>query len=167
MPKLVLIEPKAPNLHIFSRFYTPRLGSFILGALMKERGWDVEVMIEETDPIDFNDLASADWVGLSTITPTAPRAYAIAKKIKELYPRVQVVMGGPHVTYLPEEALDQADFVIRGEGEDALVALADAWEGDGDFSVVPNLSYKLDDAIVHNPMAEACINLDRLPLPDF
>jgi radical SAM superfamily enzyme YgiQ (UPF0313 family) len=167
MPKLVLIEPKAPNLHIFSRFYTPRLGSFILGALMKERGWDVEVMIEEINPLDFDDLASADWVGLSTITPTAPRAYAIAKKIKELYQSVQVVMGGPHVTYLPEEALEQADFVIRGEGEDALVALAEAWEGDGDFSVVPNLSYKLDDTIVHNPMAEACINLDRLPLPDF
>lgn len=167
MPKMVFIEPKAPNLHIFSRFYTPRLGSFILGALMKQRGWDVEVVIEELGHVDFEDLACADLVGVSTITPTAPRAYAIAKKVKELYPNVQVVMGGPHVTYLPEEALAQADFVIRGEGEDALVALADAWEGGGDFSKVPNLSYKIDGAIVHNPMAEFPINLDRLPLPDF
>ncbi len=167
MPKIVFIEPKAPNLHIFSRFYTPRLGSFILGALMKERGWEVDVVIEELNHLDFDDMASADLVGISTITPTAPRSYAIAQKIKDLYPNVQVLMGGPHVTYLPEEALEQADFVIRGEGEDALMALMDAWEGDGDFSRVPNLSYKIDDTIIHNPMEESSINLDRLPAPDF
>ncbi len=167
MPKIVFIEPKAPNLHIFSRFYTPRLGSFILGALMKQRGWDVKIVVEELDHLDFDDFGSADMVGISTITPTAPRAYAIAEKIKELYPNVQVVMGGPHVTYLPEEALGQADFVIRGEGEDALMALIDAWEGDGDFSRVPNLSYKQKGTIIHNPMAPPVINLDRLPVPDF
>lgn len=47
MSKIVLIEPKAPNLHIFSQYPLPRLGSFILGAMMKNRGWEVDIYVEE------------------------------------------------------------------------------------------------------------------------
>lgn len=167
MYKIVLIEPKAPNLHIFSQFYSPRLGSLILGTLMAKRGWDVNVIIEENQKVDFEQLRSADVVGLSTITPTAPRAYAIADKLKALNREVTVIMGGPHVTYLPEEALEHADFVIRGEGEDALMSFIDAWEGDGDFSAVPNLSYTRDGKLVQNPFQPFVSDLNKLPYPDL
>ena len=43
MRKIIFIEPKSPNLHIFSKFLLPRLGVFILGAIAKEKGWNVEV----------------------------------------------------------------------------------------------------------------------------
>ena len=49
MCKIVFIEPKASNLHIFSQFLLPRLGSFILGTMMKQRGWDVEIILEERE----------------------------------------------------------------------------------------------------------------------
>ena len=78
MRKIVFIEPKAPNLHIFSQFVIPRLGIYILGALMKHRGWDAEIIFEEAETIDFEQLKGADLVGISTITSTAPRAYLIA-----------------------------------------------------------------------------------------
>ncbi len=165
MRKMIFIEPKAPNLHIFSKFPLPRLGSFILGTMMKQRGWDVEVIVEEMHEIDFDKVESADLVGISTITSTAPRAYVIADRIKEI--GIPVIMGGPHVTFLPEEALDHADFVIRGEGEEPLMAFIDAWETDNDYSKVPNLSYKRDDKIISNPMQPFEKELDRLPFPDF
>jgi len=166
MPKIVFIEPQAPNLHIFSQFPLPRLGTLILGTMMKKRGWDVEVYVEDFRKIDFDVVASADLVGISTITSTAPRAYAIADRARAM--GVPVLMGGPHVTYLTEEALEHADFVVRGEGEAALAAFIDARESGGDWADVPNLSYK-DAAgnVVHNPMAPRVSDLDRIPFPDF
>jgi len=165
MRKIVFIEPKAPNLHIFSKFPLPRLGGLILGTMMKNRGWEVDVFVEEVRKIDFEATRSADLVAISTITSTAPRAYAIADKVRRL--GLPVIMGGPHVTFLAEEAMEHADFVIRGEGEDTLMAFIDAWEKGEGFASIPSLSYRLDGEVVHNPFRPSWVDLDRIPFPDF
>ena len=165
MPRIVFIEPQAPNLHIFSHFPLPRLGTLILGTMMERRGWQVEVFVEDLRRVDYDLVAASDLVGISTITSTAPRAYAIADRVRAM--GVPVLMGGPHVTYLTEEALEHADFVIRGEGESALMAFIDAWERGRDFSAVPNLSLKADGHAVHHPMLPMEKDLDAIPYPDL
>lgn len=165
MPKIVLIEPKAPDLHIYSRFKLPRLGLLIIGALLRDRGWEVDWIFEEIRRIDFKKIVTADMVGISTITSTAPRAYLIADRVRQA--GVPVLMGGPHVTFLAEEALQHADFVIRGEGEVALLSFMDAWESDRDFTRVPNLSYASNGETRHNAMGAVLEDLDRIPFPDL
>jgi radical SAM superfamily enzyme YgiQ (UPF0313 family) len=165
MSKIVFIEPKAPNLHIFSRFPLPRLGTIILGTMMKSRGWEVEIFVEQLRRVDFEVIQSADIVGISTITSTAPRAYAIGDRIRKR--GIPVVMGGPHVTFMAEEALEHADFVIRGEGEETLMGFIDAWETDKEFSEIPNLSYRVDGEVRHNPQQPFLKDLDQVPFPDF
>ncbi len=165
MSKIVFIEPKPPNLHIFSKFKSPRLGIFILGNIMKKRGWDVDVFVEDIEPIDWDRIQSADIVGISSITSTAPRAYKIADKVRDI--GIPVIMGGAHPTFLTEEALEHSDFVIRGEGENPLIAFINAWEKKGDFSSVPSLSYRKNDIIVHNPAGNFIPDLDKIPFPDF
>jgi radical SAM superfamily enzyme YgiQ (UPF0313 family) len=165
MRRMVFIESQAPGFHIFSRFPLPRLGSFILATMMKERGWDVEVVLEQLGGVNYESLRSADLVGISTITPTAPGSYAIADRVRAM--GIPVIMGGPHVTHLPDEAMEHSDFVVRGEGERALMAFADAWEGARDFSRVPNLTYRKSGEIVHNPIEPFLEDLDSLPHPDF
>jgi radical SAM superfamily enzyme YgiQ (UPF0313 family) len=166
MSKIVFIEPKAPNLHIFSQFPLPRLGTLILGTMMRKRGWEVELFVEDFRKVDFKVVAAADVVGISTITSTAPRAYAIADRVRAM--GIPVLMGGPHVTYLTEEALKHADFVFRGEGEAALAAFIDARENGTGYADVPNLSYLAPDGtIVNNPMAPRPADLDHIPFPDF
>lgn len=165
MSKIVFIEPKAPNLHIFSKFMLPRLGLYILGTLAKQRGWDVEIVYEEMQNIDFSRVESSDLVGLSTITSTAPRAYLLADKFRDM--GIPVIMGGPHVTFQTEEALEHADFVIRGEGEKALMAFFDAWESQTGYETVPNLSFKRNGDVVHNPMSPNNSELDQIPFPDL
>lgn len=165
MPKIILIEPKAPNLHIYSRFKLPRLGLLIIGALMQERNWQVEWIFEEIHHIDFTKIQGADMVGISTITSTAPRAYLIADRVREL--GIPVLMGGPHVTFLADEALQHADYVIRGEGEIALMDFMEAWETDRDFSRVPGLSYSENGHTRHIPKGPVLMELDRLPFPDL
>ena len=55
MPKIVFVEPKAAEEHIFAQFKLPRLGVIILGTMMKERGWDVEIIIESLAPIVMDE----------------------------------------------------------------------------------------------------------------
>lgn len=164
-PKMVFIEPKSPNLHIFSKFVIPRLGTLILGTIMKQLDWDVRVIIEENEELDFDYIQSADMVGISTITSTAPRAYIIADQVRAM--GIPVIMGGPHVTYLPDEALEHADFVFRGEAETALPLFIEQWSNGEDFSRIPNLSFKTGSKVIHNPIGKLNENLDSIPYPDF
>jgi radical SAM superfamily enzyme YgiQ (UPF0313 family) len=166
MPKIVFIEPRAPNLHIFSQYPLPRLGALILATMMRGRGWDVEVYVEDLRRIDFDVVAGSDLVGISTITSTAPRAYAIADKVRTM--GIPVIMGGPHVTFLAEEALEHADYVIRGEGERPLMAFIDAWEDGRSLAEIPNLSSRAADGrMVHNPVLPMENDLDSIPYPDL
>ena len=57
MSRIVFIEPKAPNLHIFSQFPLPRLGTLILGTMMARRGWEVDLFVEDFRKVDFDAVA--------------------------------------------------------------------------------------------------------------
>jgi len=59
----------------------------------------------------------ADLVGLTVITGTAPRAYELAARFRAA--GKTVVLGGPHVTLLPEEAARHADAICVGYAEDS------------------------------------------------
>ena len=165
MRKILFIEPKSPHIHIFSQFTLPRLGIFILGAIIKEKGWDAKIIIEQSEKIDFDKIRDFDMVGISTITSTAPRAYAIADKIRSM--DIPVILGGPHVTFLPNEALAHADYVIRGEAEEAFINFIDTWENGKCFSQVPNLSYEREGKNIHNALKPLQRSLDVNPFPDF
>ncbi len=163
--RIVLLEPQAPGLHIYSRFGLPRIGVVLLGTILRELGYEVTVMVEAVRPFDMEVVHRADLVGISVITPTASRSYQLAD---ELWKRGQrVVLGGPHVTHLPEEGLLHADWVVRGEGEEALPALLRAVEGRQALDTVPNLSFHQGGQVVHNPMAPLQPELDRYPTPDL
>src|SRR5262247_4321617 len=122
--KLVFIEPSSTHLHIYSRVTIPRLGSVLLGTIMRAKGYDVRVYIEDIHDLDMNEVLSADLVAISAITSTAPQAYRLADKVRGA--GAIAVLGGTHVSFLPEEALAHADFVVRGEGEFAFQELVDA-----------------------------------------
>jgi radical SAM superfamily enzyme YgiQ (UPF0313 family) len=163
--KIVFIEPKSPNQHVFSRWKLPRLGTVILATRLKEAGYDVQVFIEDVSPVDFDALFSADLVGISTITSTAPRAYEFARAIRRA--GVPVVMGGSHVTFLADEALQNCDYVMRGEADDVIVELVRAILSKQGLDKVPALSHWVDGHIVHNPAGTECVDVNRLPAPDL
>ncbi len=165
--RIVGIEPKNFKTHVFSAFKLPRLAMPLLGTILKEKGYKVKIFLEEWAPINEESIKKADIILISTITSTANRAYKLAQHYKKKYKKI-IIMGGPHVSFLPEEALLYADFVIRGEGEKSLIKLIEHLEkGSDDFSSISNLSYKKNGKFYHNPLSKTFINLDSLPIPDF
>lgn len=121
--RITLVEPAAPGFHVYSFVKVPRLGLPLLGTLLKERGHEVRIYVESLSEVDWNHVLSSDLVGISTTTSTAIRAYRYAERVGEA--GIPTVMGGPHVTFLADEALDFCDYVVRGEGEQTLMELVD------------------------------------------
>src|SRR5262245_40240906 len=58
----------------------------------------------------------ADLIGLTVITGTARRAYELADHFREC--GTKVVLGGPHITLIPEDAQPHADAIVVGYAED-------------------------------------------------
>lgn len=167
--RVVLIEPKAPGFHVFSKFKLPRLGLPLLGAILeKELGIEVKIYFQEISKLDWEELQKADLVGISTITPTAPVAYELLESIKKVA-GMPVVLGGPHVTFIPDEALEKgADYVVRGEGERTLVELIEYLSsGEGDLREIAGLSYREGSSIRHNEDRQRIDDLTTLPWPDL
>lgn len=75
--------------------------------------WSVRHIDEVVAPVDF--AAPADLVAITFHTPSAPHAYRVAARFRQR--GTAVVLGGPHVTLMPDEAQDYADTIIVGEAE--------------------------------------------------
>lgn len=75
--------------------------------------WDVEILDTRVTPVNYDK--KVDLVGITSHTPEIPDAYKIADGFRGK--GTKVVMGGIHVSALPEEALKHADSVVVGEAE--------------------------------------------------
>lgn len=161
------LEVKPPGLHIFSKFPIPRLGSVLLSTLLREQGYAVRTFVEDIAEPDWSSIDRSDVVCISTITSTAPRAYSVADRLRA--EGIPVIMGGPHPTFLPEEALRHADYVVRGEGDETLPELlASLSAGRPALDTVQGISFKdASGHIVSTPSRPLLADLNRLPTPDL
>lgn len=126
--RITLIEPAAPGFHVYSFVKQIRLGLPLLGALLTRQGHTVRIYAESLSEVDWSDVLASDLVGISTTTSTAIRAYRYAQKVRDA--GIPVIMGGPHVTFLADEAMDFCDYVVRNEGEETLLELVGHLEGE-------------------------------------
>jgi radical SAM superfamily enzyme YgiQ (UPF0313 family) len=168
---IVGIEPKAPGMHIFSQSQMPRLGLPLLLTMARQLGHQTIIYCEDIAPINWEDIRRADMILISSLTSTAPRAYFLIKKIKdEVNRKATILMGGPHVTFLPEEALKNgADYVFRHEADESFVSFLEWWKSGRDarrLLDIHGLSFMMAGEYHHTPNPRR-VNLDLLPTPDL
>src|SRR5262249_44427228 len=82
---------------------------------------DVHFYDDRMEEIPFDE--PTDLVAMSVETFTALRSYKIAREFRAR--GVPVVMGGYHVTLLPEEASREADAIVIGDAEPVWTQLLD------------------------------------------
>jgi radical SAM superfamily enzyme YgiQ (UPF0313 family) len=118
--RLLLISPLSRNSLMGGGFFfrMPCLGLLKVAALTPP-DWQVTIIDEKVEPLDLNQ--EADLVGITTMTTTVGRAYEIADHFRRR--GIPVVMGGMHVSCLPEEALQHCDSVVVAEAEGLWPAL--------------------------------------------
>jgi radical SAM superfamily enzyme YgiQ (UPF0313 family) len=119
-PTIALISPKGPlyrhrgGIWKKSLRYQPLTLTTLAALIPAELNARVQLFDEGiTDvPMDLE----ADLIGLTVITGTARRAYELAGHFRKR--GIKVVLGGPHVTLIPEDAQTHADAIVVGYAED-------------------------------------------------
>ena len=119
--------------------FMPHLGMFLLQALTPP-GHEVLLVDGNTTAMDEEEIGrfvrdeKIDLVGIGAMTRMVAKAYRMADAIRAA--GVPVVMGGPHVTEMPDEALGRdggprhADAVALGEADETWPRIvADAARG--------------------------------------
>jgi len=92
----------------------PSLGLLLLAGATPE-GPELRYAEAAAEGEEPDWLLDCDLVAISTFTAQVREAYRIADRLRTA--GVQVAMGGLHVSVLPDEALEHADWVVVGEGE--------------------------------------------------
>lgn len=131
MPKnVLLINPSLINASIghYSRTVEknrgiyPPLGLAYVASALRDRGHEVTIVDCDIDPkIPLKDY---DWVGFYVMTWTYRQAVEMLKIIKINHPNIKSILGGPHATCMGDP-LGMFDFVVPGEGEEAIVEVVE------------------------------------------
>ncbi len=171
MHKILLVIPPANTVS-----HTPYLGiSYIASALIKN-GIDSGILnlsVYKGTPMDAALKILAEEpviVGLSVFTPSYGKIKGIIAQLKDLKPDVNIVIGGPHISALPEFALADlgADIGIIGEAEEVFVDMVKSYGynlKENDLSGYPGVVFKKNNEIIRTEGINIIKDLDSLETP--
>lgn len=111
--KLLLINPAPKLSNLSKRGFKIQPLNLAYVAAVTPSGWDIEILDENFQEVEIR--GNIDLVGITSMTATINRAYEIASQFRSK--GVPVVMGGIHVSMVPQEALNFVDVVVIGEAE--------------------------------------------------
>jgi radical SAM superfamily enzyme YgiQ (UPF0313 family) len=118
--RIALISPKGPLYRhrggVFGRSlrYAPLTLTTLAALAPGELHPDIVLIDEgiEDVPLDLD----TDLIGMTVMTGTARRAYELARNFRRR--GIPVVLGGPHVTLMPDDAAPHADAIVTGYAEE-------------------------------------------------
>ena len=126
-------------------------------------GLSLKELVEKINP---NALA----IGISVIfTHEWPAVTKLISLIKEKFPKKPVVIGGEHVSAMPEFSLftSLADYIVLGEGEETIIELINAIKHKLSLEKIEGIGYKINNQVVINNRRHRRLALDKIPYPDW
>jgi len=166
------------------QFYTPSklypLGVSYLAASLMQHGFPdvriVDLNLELTEPRDVfrQSVALVEKTGPRVVGITCWTVHLLfclefVRIYKKSHPEVTIVLGGVHASFQTEELmrLCPVDVVVRGEGEETLVELAEALDTNRSLEGINGISFRKDGAIHHTPDRPLIKDLDGIPFPAY
>ena len=174
---MLLVEPPtATDIKKVLNTVGPPLGLAYLASVARNEGFDVKIIDSLAENLSFNELEKKikeydpDVVGITSTTTSIPDAYKVAEISKRINPNVITVIGGPHVTFVPELTLKESpyiDIVVRGEGEEIFKQLLHNLDKGKKLSNIRGITYRENNRIRSNPPMPLIKDIDNIPIPAF
>jgi len=145
MPRLLLINPSVTMKALGNIWATawPPLNLPYLGAVTPNH-YHIEVLDENVEPFKYKE---ADIVGITALTSSVNHAY----EISQIYRKrgIPTVMGGIHVSMMPDEAQRYCDSVVIGEAEE----------------IWPKVLEDFETGKLHKKYTGTWADMESLPIP--
>jgi len=148
----------------------PPLGILTLAAVLRERGFEVQVLDEDPLVSDVVSRVSAfnpAVVGMGFYTPAYSRARVLASTFRSRLPAAILCAGGVHTTARPEQTLGELelDFCVVGEGEHTFLEVCERIRDGRGYEDVAGLVFREGDRTVSTGARPLIEDLDSLPMP--
>jgi radical SAM superfamily enzyme YgiQ (UPF0313 family) len=172
MKRVILIRPFYKEV-LKQQTFPLGLG-YLAAVLRKNNYWvriyDLNVLrITNKDFVNYLQNLKVDFIGITALSWYYNAMVEICKLFKQndKYRGVPLIIGGVHVSSLPEFSLREtgADAIVIGEGEVTLVDLLNTLSLEGDLANVAGIGYLKDGIYQQTEPRELIDNLDELPFP--
>jgi anaerobic magnesium-protoporphyrin IX monomethyl ester cyclase len=144
------------------------IGVANLSGILKANGHQTDLLLVSHTPDLIGAIKQYDpgLIAFSALTGVHHSIQRLALEIKQEL-NLPIIVGGPHPTYSPEMIQQPGiDIICRGEGEHAMLELADAMDADRDVTRIRNLYVKTRSGEVHQNPIRPAVPLDDIPPPD-
>ena len=158
--------------HITNR--SPSLGLLYLAAITRERGYRTSIIESDIENLSVTQVSDRlirekpNFIGITLFTVGVWQAAEIARRVKSNLPKIQVIVGGPHISSMGMETLQrfpEFDIAVIHEGEQVLPELLLILEEKGSPQSVNGIIYRNNNGLRQTPPALIIDNLDNLPMP--
>ena len=170
---ITLVNPPYPSGSHKHPPFTP-LGLGYLAAVLDRNKYDVNVIDCQVLGITHEEFRTEirkhqpKIVGITSTTLTYKSALQIANISKEVWPNCLVLIGGPHVSFWDDKALEECpalDVVVRKEGEATILELARITDEDKSYGSVLGITFREQGKVIRNQDRPYIQDLDDLPFP--
>ena len=177
--KIALVEP--PWAEVYGSYKSaakigncfPPLGLIYIASVLEKNNHSVKIIDSEIEELDLDGTVNeirkfkADIVGITATTPIFHVAKKLAKKIKNEL-KLPVIIGGPHITVMPEETMKEEifDYGVYGEGEETFLELVNSLENKKRLDDIMGIIFRKNGKIVINKPRPFNQKLDDLPIPN-
>ncbi|HAR62378.1 MAG: hypothetical protein DKM50_11540 [Candidatus Margulisiibacteriota bacterium] len=177
--KITLINPSIAPEEMYGKLAgagstEPNLGLCSLAAYLRAQGYELSIIDAQVQElttlavINALEFQAPDLIGITSVTLGIDNAGKLADQIKQRFPAVPLIIGGVHVTAVPEETLttySAFDVGIIGEGELTCTELVSALSQGLPLNLVPGIIYRDKKGFVKTEPRPFIKNLDDLPIP--
>jgi anaerobic magnesium-protoporphyrin IX monomethyl ester cyclase len=174
--KVTLVNPPyPPSAHAHPPFIP--LGLAYLGAVAERAGHQVTIIDCQAERLSYENFRNrisqipSDVVGVTSTTLLYNSAKEILTITKETHPNTITMIGGSHVSFWDENALNECpsiDVIVRREGEVTFIELLQAVEEKKSFAGILGTTIRASDGkMIRNEDRPFFEDLDSLPFPAF
>jgi magnesium-protoporphyrin IX monomethyl ester (oxidative) cyclase len=152
-------------------YQTEILDAFMIDGLFRKNGETINVGMPFERIKQEIHSRKPDILGVAgPFTCQIENSVKVSDLAKQVDPDILTVVGGPHVTAVPKEFLEEAksvDIAVTGEGEYTMPEIARYFEGKKLLNEVLGTAYRKDEEVKTNSPRPFIRNLDELPYPAY
>ena len=176
--RIVLIEPPVSLEEIYGGLskvgaVAPPLNLLLLAAIIREKGYEPYIFDCPAQGIGYQEIVKRltilqpKFVGLTAMTPHIIQAAKVIRVIKEQLPQITILLGGAHISAVPEQTMDrfqEVDVGFVGDADHSLPEYLETVNCGGKANTVEGTISREKGVLINTGQRMERIKLDTLPM---